>query len=224
LAIAPIRFPDLPTLALSEQEVADFAQIGDSKILLGDSANIVALRQLIGDYEILHFSTHASSGQRENQYPWIALADGRWYLPQIYATPVKASLVVLSACESSEGTYQIGEGPMSLARGFQYAGAPSTIASLWQVNEASTATLMQSFYRYLEAGLPQDQALQRAKLDFLAEAPAIQRSPYYWAAFVQVGQTDSLMEQKFPGWWVLLGILLLGGVGVYYGVVKRRFS
>jgi len=60
-------------------------------------------------------------------------------------------LVVLSACKTQRGYMQRDEGVFALPWGFMYAGAPTVIASLWNVNDASTAELMSDFYRRLQS-------------------------------------------------------------------------
>src|SRR5262249_49388356 len=76
-----------------------------------------------------------------------------------------AELVTLSACETGLGPEAGGEGLISLARAFHYAGARSVLASLWAVSDRSTADLMGRFYASLASGLPKDEALQAAQLE-----------------------------------------------------------
>ena len=65
---------------------------------------------------------------------------------QISKMKLNADLVVLSACETGYGQFEQGEGIISIARTFMYAGVPSLVVSLWQVNDVSTAKIMNSFY------------------------------------------------------------------------------
>lgn len=69
--------------------------------------------------------------------------------------------------------------------GFLYAGAGSVIASLWNVNDASTAELMRLLYTAMASGLPPAKALRRAQLKMSREERWA--SPYYWAGFVIEG-------------------------------------
>ena len=74
-----------------------------------------------------------------------------------------------------------------------YAGVPSIVASLWWVEDETTAFLMQRFYSYLKLGFRKSVALQKAKVDVINQAgqevkpPA--RNPYYWAPFVLLGES-----------------------------------
>ena len=111
-------------------------------------------------------------------------------LPEIYNLQLEADLVVLSACETAAGILKTGEGVMSLSRGFAWAGVPSTVTSLWKVNEEATAKIMVSFYENLRQNYPKDVALKQAKMTYLKNNP--EAAPYFWAAFILVGNTDAL--------------------------------
>ena len=94
---------------------------------------------------------------------------------------IDADLVTLSACESGLGREMGGEGLIGLTRAFQYAGARSVLASLWKVEDKSTAELMKRFYGYVKAGRPKDEALRLAQIDLIRSADFSQ--PRDWAAF-----------------------------------------
>ena len=61
-----------------------------------------------------------------------------------------------------------GEGVFSLARGFAAAGIPSTVTTLWEIDEKATYQLTELFYQYLKEGNTGDVAIQKAKLEFIA--------------------------------------------------------
>ncbi|MCB0785373.1 MAG: CHAT domain-containing protein, partial [Flavobacteriales bacterium] len=82
---------------------------------------------------------------------------------------------------------EAGEGVRSLAHSFAYAGCPSLVMALWQVDEKSTAEILDRFYDGLADGLPKHEALRRAKLDFLDRAAGELALPYYWGGLVLVG-------------------------------------
>jgi len=104
------------------------------------------------------------------------------------------------------GPFQRGEGIMSMARGFQYAGVPSIVMSLWDVNAGTNTRLMKSFYQYLKEEFPKDIALQRAKLEYLRLSDQIQAHPWFWAGFICLGDPSpvELVKQRNFGWLVLL--------------------
>src|SRR5690606_29622246 len=130
-----------------------------------------------------------------------------------------ADLVVLSACQTSLGTLQKGEGVMSLARGFSYAGVGSLISSLWSVNEQSTADMFMNFYKHVATAQTKAQALRHAKLEWLgSNVENARKSPFYWAGFVFYGADGRLSAPPVNILRIVLGVcvalLLLALLGV----------
>jgi CHAT domain-containing protein/Tfp pilus assembly protein PilF len=98
---------------------------------------------------------------------------------------IDADLVTLSACETALGKDVAGEGLIGLTRAFHYAGARTVLATLWQVADESTSTLMSSFYAHLRAGRSKDDALRRAQMESIARSATA--APFHWAAFTLSG-------------------------------------
>ena len=123
---------------------------------------------------------------------------------------LNADMVVLSACETGYGRFEQGEGVMSLARSFMYAGIPSLVVSLWQVNDASTAKIMQLFYKNISAGMDKAEALRQAKLSYIKGQSGIMTHPAFWAAFVQLGDSSPIKIKEKNEYsaivWLSIGI------------------
>ncbi len=112
--------------------------------------------------------------------------DGLWQAREIRRARMNADVVVLSACETGSGRLQGQEGVMNLARAFLTAGARSVVASLWNVDDRATATVMESFYEHLKAGSTVNEALRQAQLDFIKNY-GDKAKPNLWAGFEVIG-------------------------------------
>ena len=93
--------------------------------------------------------------------------------------------LVLSACETGVGQVETGEGVYGLRRALVLAGAQTQLASLWKVADAATQALMVDYYQRLLKGEGRSGALRASQKAMMA-TPAHQH-PYYWAAFVPIG-------------------------------------
>jgi len=165
------------------------------------------------DYQIVHLATHACIDEKYADLSQIHFKENSINGFDLQNLRLKADLVVLSACNTGSGKIAKGEGILSLARNFTQAGCPSSLMSLWSVDDCTTSDLMISFYQQLYQGLDKDEALQQAKLDYLAKtSDKIKAHPYYWAGFVQTGNIAALKNKRFMDWlnpWAI-GLLLLG--------------
>ena len=159
-----------------------------------DSRRELAASGQLADYRILHFATHGILREDHPALSALILSrydadgrpiEGRLSLNEIYDLEISADLVVLSACRSALGREIHGEGLMGLPRGFLYAGATQVLASLWNVQDESTAELMTRFYRHLLVeGQPAAAALRAAQRSMLEER---RYAPYHWAGFIVLG-------------------------------------
>lgn len=98
-------------------------------------------------------------------------------------------LVVLSACETGLGDIRNSEGVYGLCRAFLLAGARTLVMSLWQVADLTTSKLMTAYYAALRE---QDKAEALCSAKKLIRANATTRHPYFWAAFVSIGDSGPL--------------------------------
>jgi CHAT domain-containing protein len=100
----------------------------------------------------------------------------------VLGVPLTANLVTVSACRGVGARAYSGVGMVGFAWGFLTAGAHQVVAGLWDVNDRSTATLMDGMYGGIAGGLDVAAALRRAQLA-LAHAEGGARKPFHWAAF-----------------------------------------
>jgi len=205
-------------------------QRSGSKALTGDRATEDNVKDLLPKGRILFFGTHAQTDSDDPLRSRLLLAkrpdstdmeDGYLHAYELYGIPLQADLAILNACESGLGALQEGEGMISLAYSMQYAGCPSTVMSLWKIDERTSARLTEQMLKYLGRGETRLDALRRAKLDYLQSASPDQRHPYYWSGLVLMGQEGAMPGRKraSPLWWVVLGVVVLGIV--FWGLRSR---
>jgi CHAT domain-containing protein/Tfp pilus assembly protein PilF len=185
-------------LRYTREEVESIAALypqPDRKVVLGKAAIESAVkRESLDRYRSLHFATHGLIDERVPARSGIALSfvgqqdeDGILEMGEIFNLTLDADLVVLSACRTGLGRLVRGEGIVGLTRAVMYAGSSSVVVSLWNVQDASTAEFMKTFYRHLKAGKRKAEALRQAKLEMIRADIPSHRFPYFWAAFVLVG-------------------------------------
>jgi len=168
---------------------------------LQKATDFAASRRLVTDGglaedRIVHFATHGLLNTEHPDLSGLVLSlvdvkgapvDGFLRMQEIYNLRLPADLVVLSACQTALGREIRGEGLVGLTRGFMYAGARSVMASLWQVDDESTAELMKRFYRaMLREGRRPAAALRAAQLEMSRDKRW--SAPFYCAGFVLQGE------------------------------------
>ncbi len=192
-----------------EVQIANDALSGE--IFLDKAATKEHFMQNYEKYSILHFATHTCLDVKSPQNSKIYFSDSTLSTNEIYHLKMNADMVVLSACETGIGKLEKGEGMMSLSRAFAYAGCPSLTMSLWAVSDQSTTQLMQYYYEFLNQAMNKSAALRAAKLKYIEEQDVSKQHPYYWAAFLHLGNDQSITEKKQSSllWWGLGLVLIL---------------
>jgi CHAT domain-containing protein/tetratricopeptide (TPR) repeat protein len=163
----------------------------------------VKAKDRLSQYRIVHFSAHGLVNEKRPRFSGIVLSlpkvdnegiplseeDGLLSAYEIFDLKLNADLVVLSACQTGMGKEIKGEGMMGLMRAFMYAGTPSVVVSLWNVNDRSAADLMIRFYKNLwkpgSEKLNKAEALRKAQLEIIEMGS----KPYHWAPFILVGKS-----------------------------------
>ncbi|MBR8835096.1 MAG: CHAT domain-containing protein [Stigonema ocellatum SAG 48.90 = DSM 106950] len=185
------KFPPLPEIK-SELKSISQAHISTT-VLLDQDFNSKNLEIQVNavPFNVLHLATHGQfSSSAENTF--ILAADGPINVTQFDSllrqrdeTRREAlEILVLSACQTAAGD---NRATLGLAGVSVRAGARSTLASLWQISDKSTAILIGEFYRELaSAKVTKAEALRRAQVTLLKKYPNYSR-PGYWAPYVLVG-------------------------------------
>ncbi|MCZ6906280.1 MAG: CHAT domain-containing protein [Deltaproteobacteria bacterium] len=210
-------------LKFAELEAKEIQKLyPQSTVLLKKAATEEAVKSRSARHDILHFAAHVELNEKDPLSTALLLAkdgkdDGRLTVKEIFEMELNADLVVLSGCETGLGKLSRGDEFVGLTRAFIYAGTPSVVASLWKVEDSSTAALMGSFYKNLKT-MSKSEALRQAQLELIrgkvgadllamrgvggitkgGKAPRVESSssvsssvstahPYFWAPFVLVG-------------------------------------
>lgn len=214
LGLAPVAFASgQPTLGGSDTSLKTVADGYSSPTLfIGSTATKRAFLREIPRHRVVQLYAHAQADSTGAE-PLIYFADSTLKASELGAAGLlPTQLVVLSACQTGVGQATRGEGVFSLARSLALAGVPSTVTTLWRVDNQATYRLTELFFEKIGEELPADEALQRAKLAYLAAAPSSQQLPPFWAGMVLIGSAAPV-ESGISFWvWVGggLGLILLG--------------
>jgi CHAT domain-containing protein/tetratricopeptide (TPR) repeat protein len=204
------------------------ASVGDSfwfgKNLINAEATKANFLRYAPSARVIQLFTHADADSTNLTEPRLYFHDAALNLSELNRVErFNAQLVVLSACRTGVGANQRGEGVFSLARSFAALGVPSTITTLWTVENKPTYALTRLFYTHLNEGLPKDIALQRAKLDWLREGGTVHALPSQWAGMILVGEAGALHNGRWF-WWVgglMLALIVGGTIGWRYRRILR---
>ena len=195
--LSGIGLHDLPQ---TREEVEEIGKIvgPDAVMLLGKDATETAFKkEPLDQFRVLHLAVH---GFADTQYPERSALvlgadtksgdDGLLQVREIIRLRLNAELTSLSACDTGVGKLQGQEGISNLVEAFLVAGSRSVVASLWSADDTFASALMEQFYKRLAQGEDTSSALRDAKLDLLTKF-GDQMSPFYWAAFISVGETST---------------------------------
>ncbi|QEH40823.1 CHAT domain-containing protein [Chitinophaga sp. XS-30] len=213
---------ELPAVA---QEYEAVQRRMKGRYFRNEAATLAVFREQLGNGGILHLSTHAAL-LGDQQLPAIQLADGPFFLFELYARRFHPGLIMLSACRTGQGMLAEGEGIISLAREFTASGATGIVAGLWNVHDAAAAKLTGDFYEQLPDAESPMMALHQAKLEWLGNKDTKQqlKLPYYWAALTYIGHHHAVAVEKPGGGraWYWFVLLTVAGLVMLYVRIRRK--
>ena len=184
-------------LAFARQEAEAVAKLLGAPCALDEAATTTLLREIGPNSPIVHIAAHGMFRLDAPNFSHIKLADRQLSTIEVFNLDLSScSLVTLSACETGRAVVGGVDEVIGLGRGFLYAGAASLLPTLWKVDDASSAELMEMFYQALLSDFPKAAALTRAQRAFLARARTSIRPyrvhPYFWAGFHLIGDAGPL--------------------------------
>ncbi len=213
-------------LLYTGEEVTQVEELFEGLTLKGKNATKENFISNSGNFSILHLAMHTLIDDNNPLYSKLIFTsdsvineDEYIHTYELFALDLNAQLAVLSACNTGTGQLRDGEGIMNLARGFAYAGVPSIVMTLWEVEDKSGAEIMTSFYHYLKKGKSKSEALRLAKIEYLCSVPQFRAHPYFWSAYVCVGNSNPIIHRM---WITILAFTVLALVILSVLIVLYR--
>lgn len=163
-----------------------------STLFRGSEASEGKVKEVAGTAQILHFATHGILDPVQPLFSGLVLADNTVLeVHEIFNELFldNNNMVILSACNTALGRRTEGDEVIGLTRALLYAGTSSIVASLWAVDDQSTALIMQRFHEHLKTeAITKANALKQAQISLLHDDMRSEfHHPYYWAAFELIG-------------------------------------
>ena len=185
----------LPPLPGAFREAEQVARLyGRAQLLTDDDASRDRVLELLPKYSVFHFAGHAVANGDQPGLSYLALAsqhadeEGTLRAAEIGRLRLSnLQIVVLSACSTLNPRPSRMGAIAGLAYSFLRAGAPATVSTLWDVDDAVTTELLVSFHNRFAGGTPAAEALRLAQQDALSSRRPELRSPRAWGAFVYTG-------------------------------------
>ena len=209
-----------------ENEIKGINKSVSLRKISGQEATERRFKEEAGQYNVLHLAMHTLINNNQPMLSKLVfsqnndtLEDGLLNTYELFSMDLNAGLAVLSACNTGSGKLLEGEGIMNLARGFIYAGVPAI------VDDQSSAEIVKSFYKYLRNGMPKDEALRQAKLDLLAQGDLLRSHPFYWAAYINVGDNSPMHFRNILLTRFLYGfssLLIIGALLFLFNKKRKR--
>jgi CHAT domain-containing protein len=177
----------------------------NNDVLVGQAATEGAFKKARLDaYQVIHLAVHGLANQeRPDQAALILLSDpsagedGVLQATEVLQLRTNADLIVLSACDTAIGRLQGAEGISNLARAFLLSGARSVVATLWQIDDTFSSTMMTQFYKHVASGRSITESLTLAKRDMMSTFGEV-AVPYYWAGYTLEGVGNNFIRSRFP--------------------------
>ncbi len=215
----------LSPLPFAKEEAELVSRVTGGTNLLGHEATEEKFILASPDYQILHLAMHTLIDDKNPLFSKLvfssdSLESGFLTTNEIFSLKLNAKMTVLSACSSGEGELNNGEGVLSLARSFFYAGCPSLVMTLWNVDDNAGLSLMHYYYKYLKRGYSKPRAMQLAKKSYLSEVPPEKQHPFYWANYICIGNPAPMY---FSRWHlIILLFIMVTAVLAIIKVTKRK--
>jgi CHAT domain-containing protein len=171
------------------------------------------------DANILHITSHVTTDPVHPYNSTIHVGEvDSVTIANLSNAKIKANLIILNGCQTGNGRYVQSEGTISMARAFYLLGAKSVLTTLWSVDDKATADVLKIWYDNIENGEDLDNALRKAKLEFISNAGSEELAyPFYWAGLQLTGSSKPIVKTNKAA------ILLVPGLFLFMAIVLSIF-
>ncbi len=212
---------NLPSLPFATEEVKNITSslksFDQKNIFLEAEATKSSFLEGAANSRVVHVATHSEVSEQDPLFSTIYLNNNTsqelssLYAYELFDAKMNNELIMLNSCSSGSGGYLQGSGIMGISRALRYAGAKSLALNLWSVNDKTASEFAIKFYKSIDNGTPKWEAMRSAKLSLLKTGNA---NPYYWGAYMLIGNTSPLTEKPAKAGFLypfLILIILVSG-------------
>ena len=203
-------------LIFATQKSKEISKEYNATTYIGKKATVKSFSNSIARDDVIILFSHGISTKEElDNQKGIYFSDGFLSMNDVYNLKANCDFLLLGACESGVG-YKSREGNINLARAFTAIGVKSMMLASWKIDEKSSSQIITSFLEYMDAGCTKSEALQKAKLDYLATASPRTANPLYWAGLNITGNNETIPLHQPNYWWRGLAlVVILGGLAFW---------
>ena len=206
-----------------------FKEFPQGKYYYGNEVTEERFKEEAPNSDLIHLAVHGLGDTEQNYSASLFFCDsttskedGRLHWYELFGLRLKARLAVISSCESGIGKAYRGEGMLSMASAFAFAGGRNIVMGLWKVDDRVSANLMGDFYKNLQAEDPVDVALTKAKRSYLERGDDLTANPKIWASLVSYGNEQIIIKDNVNQYWIGFIVLILVACSSILIYIKRK--
>lgn len=196
------------------------------EVLQKEKATLENLTKLNADLNVAHIIGHYNMATENYRNSYFSLSnDQKWTPLDILNTSLRSNLLVLSACSTADGEFDLEEGIRGISYIFNIAGNNNQITTNWSVDDEANFTIIKSLYKNLNGKNTTGQALRLSQLEYLDNASILLGHPYFWAGIRYEGDPElkiaMVPKKKINYSLIILGLFFL--LALYF-IINRKFN
>lgn len=216
----------------AKQLATDLRKQYSASTYTGFTATETRYNHTAASANVIYIGTHAFPDDEDPMHSMLVFSktedenDGYLHAYEIYRSPLEASMVVLGGCATGYGSIRSGEGVISLASAFTYAGCNSLVVSLWSIDDQQTSNVLRSFFDNTQNKLTASLSLTNAKKQYLSETHKdALYNPLYWSGLVLVGNDVTIAgagNASNIGEIVFWGLIVCSAIAIFIILIYKR--